>query len=98
MIITPTGERQLQECPQDEREDAWIYHDVAPSWVGQAKLHGLTVTAPCGYTFKPRTPPSIKSPSAPGGSVMTVRLDKCPMCADLNPRFARQEEYWQVSL
>lgn len=97
MSITPTGERQLLDGPQEE-EVVWTYHALSPELVEQAKLHGLTVTAPCGYTFQPRTPPAIDAPAAPGGALFTVRMEKCPDCVRLDPRFARQQELWQVSL
>lgn len=88
----------LDQAPQPDPEDCWIYHDVNPEWVSQAKAHGLTVTAPCGFTFKPRTPPHIDSPAAPSGAVVTVRMVKCRLCVELSPRFARQEELWTVGL
>lgn len=86
----------LDRAPQSELEDCWIYHDVQPEWVSQAKAFGLTVTAPCGYVFKPVTPPHLKAPAAPAGAVVTVRMVKCRLCVELSPRFARQQELWKV--
>lgn len=59
---------------------AWIYHDVPPNEVRAAKTNGTSVTAPCGWTFTPMTPPT--RPTA-AGPQLAVALKRCPTCQDI---------------
>ncbi|MGP5731232.1 hypothetical protein [Arthrobacter rhombi] len=70
------GEPKPVPSAEDDPK-AWIYHDVPAAEGRAAKSTGTPVTAPCGWTFTPMTPPT--RPTSAGRKV-AVQLQRCPVC------------------